>query len=327
MINFEFHSPWFLALFLLFIPLLIKDFRKKKDNTVLIPSIQHITGATNFLWVRYFLVFSKYIILSALILAMTRPRTYTVKQNHTEGIDIVLSVDISLSMLAKDFYPDRLTALKELSQNFIKQRNNDRLGLVIYAAEAFTRVPLTSDHQVISDEIMTMQPGDVAHGTAIGEGLAVATKNLIESKAKSKVIILMTDGMNTTPNAMRPEIATELAKNNNIKVYTIGIGTNGYAESPAVTPWGEIVFEPQKVEIDENLLMSIAESTGGKYFRADSNDSLGQIYTEIDLLEKSDVKTQKIYEYNEFFRLFLWIALLFLVIDAILRWSIFKMIK
>ena len=327
MVNFEFHSPWFLILFLLFIPLFIKDFRKNKSNSVLVPSIQNIRKTKSFTLIRYFLIFSKYIILSVLIIAMARPRTYTTKQNHTEGIDIVLSVDISLSMLAKDFYPDRLTALKELSQTFIKQRENDRLGLVIYAAEAFTRVPLTSDHQVISNEIIKMQPGDVAHGTAIGEGLAVATKNLIESKAKSKVVILMTDGMNTTPNAIRPEIAAELAKNNNIKVYTIGIGTNGYAESPAVSPWGDIEFIPQKVEIDEDLLHSIAENTGGKYFRADSNDSLGQIYSEIDQLEKSNIKTQKIYEYNEFFRIFLWIALLFLVIDAFLRWRIFRSIQ
>lgn len=327
MTNFEFHSPWFLALFLVFIPLLFKDFRAKKTKAILVPSIQNMKADSLYTKVRFLLKISKYFILSALIIAMARPRTYTTKNLHEEGIDIVLSVDISLSMLARDFKPDRLTALKELSQNFINERENDRLGLVIYAGEAFMKVPLTNDHQVIAEEIREMQPGDVNHGTAIGEGLAVATKHLINSQAKSKVIILMTDGVNTTRNAITPEKAIELAKNNNIKVYTIGIGTNGYAESPAVTPFGDVIFVPQEVEIDEPTLQNIAMETKGKYFRATSNQSLEEIYDEINQLEKSKVKTHKTYEYHEYFSIFLWWALGILLVDFIFRYVIFKVTR
>lgn len=325
MANFEFHSPWFLALFLLFIPLLLRDI-KGKSAKIRLPSTQGIRTNSKIVWVNAFLTLSKYIILSGLIVAMARPRTFTSQKLNEEGVDIILSVDISLSMLARDFRPDRLTALKNLSQEFINQRENDRIGLVVYAGEAFMRVPLTTDHEVIIQEINEMQPGDVEHGTAIGEGLAVATKHLLGSKAKSKVIILMTDGVTTTRNAIPPEVATELANNNGIKVYTIGIGTNGYAESPAISPFGDIFFAPQEVEIDEETLSFIAENTGGKYFRATSNDNLGEIYKEIDQLEKSEIKSQKKYEYTEHFRAFLWISFLILMVDAVLRWRFFRRI-
>lgn len=324
MTNFEFHSPWFLSLFLFFIPLIIKDLREKKTKGIAVPSIQNMKEDKTYFWVRKFLTLSKYLVLSAMILAMARPRTFTTKNINEEGIDIILSVDISISMLARDFTPDRLEALKNLSQNFINQRENDRLGLVIYAGEAFMKVPLTTDHQVISEEIQHMQPGDVNHGTNIGEGLAVATKHLVDSPAKSKVIILMTDGVNTVPSPIRKEDATALARNNNIKVYTIGIGTNGYAESPTVTPFGDIIFVPQVVEIDEESLQYIAENTGGKYFRATSNNALEEIYNEINQLEKSSIKSQKYYEYQEYFLIFLWIGLIILILDAVIRWIIFK---
>lgn len=326
MTNFEFHSPWFLILFLLFIPLILKDLKNKKTKGIAVPSIKNMQEDKIYAIIRIFLKISKYFILSALIIALSRPRNYSTKNIESEGIDIILSVDISLSMLARDFKPDRLSALKELSQNFITQRENDRLGLVIYAGEAFMKVPLTNDHQAVSDEIRDMQPGDVNHGTAIGEGLAIATKHLINSKAKSKVIILMTDGVNTVRNAISTEEATELAKNNGIKVYTIGIGTNGYAESPALTPFGELIFVPQEVEIDEIGLKNIAQKTGGIYFRATSNNSLEQIYEEINQLEKSHIKSHKIYEYQEFFRTFLWIALFLLIIDFIIRFIVFRRI-
>lgn len=322
--NFEFHNPWFLILFLGFIPLLIKDWKQKKQKGIPLPSIENLPKAKFHFWIRLLLTTSKYFILSALVIALARPRSYTTKNKFEKGIDIVLSVDISLSMLTKDFNPDRLSAMKELSQDFINQRENDRIGLVIYAGEAFMKVPLTSDHQAIINEIQEMQPGDVHHGTAIGEGLAVATKHLANSRTKSKIIILMTDGVNTTQNAISPEEAIELAQNNNIKVYTIGIGTNGYAESPIVTSFGDVIFLQQEVEIDEHTLRNIARKTGGKYFRATSNDSLEKIYQEINQLEKSNVKSKKIYEYREYFKIFLWLALGLLLLDAILRWWIFK---
>lgn len=327
MTNFEFHNPWFLALFLLFTPLIIKDLKTKKSKGIAVPSIQNMREDRLYFWVRKFLRVSKYLVLSALILAMARPRNVITKSLQKEGIDIVLAVDISLSMLARDFQPDRLSALKELSQNFVNQRENDRIGLTIYAGEAFMKVPLTTDHQAIIQEIQMMQPGDVAHGTAIGEGLAVATKHLMNSKAKSKIIILMTDGMNTVRNAISQEDATIFAQKNGIKVYTIGIGTNGYAESPALTPFGEIVFVPQQVEIDDEGLTEIAQNTGGKYFRATSNDALEQIYQEINSLEKTEFQGQKIYEYEEFFRVFLIFAVLLLLIDNVMRWLVFRKVS
>lgn len=278
----------------------------------------------------WFLKISKYFILSALIIALARPRTYTVSQDRDEskGIDIILSVDVSLSMLAKDLDPDRLEALKKIAVDFVNKRENDRLGLVAYSGEAYTKVPLTTDHQVVVDEINLLNPLELQQGTAIGEGLSVAVNHLKKSKAKSKIIILMTDGVNTIVNAMPPQIAAELAKNNDIKVYTVGIGSNGFAPFPTGTNiFGDIVFTEQKTEIDENTLMDIAQLTGGKYFRATDNSSLQTVYDEINQLEKSDVKTSKLYNYEEYFRIFLWIALGFLVLDAMLRWVIFKILN
>lgn len=186
------------------------------------------------------------------------------------------------------------------------------------------KVPLTTDHQVVIDEVNEMQPGDVSHGTAIGEGLAVAVKHLKESKAKSKIVILLTDGVDENRNAITPQTATELAKNNGIKVYTVGIGTNGFAEAPSSSFFGDIIFEMKEVIIDEAVLTQIASETGGKYFRATSNDSLEKIYEEINQFEKSDVRTNKLYDYQEYFRVFLLVALVTLIVDALLRWRLLE---
>ena len=323
--NFEFHSPYFLLLFLVFIPLIIKDFAKKKKLGINVSTTKNMLVAGNFNWIQKFLKITKYIILSGLILALARPRTFTVSddRDETKGVDIFLAVDVSPSMLAKDLDPDRITALKNIAKDFVKKRTSDRIGLVEYWGEAITKVPLTSDHQVILDELNEMNPSLDLSGTAIGEGLSVAVNHLKNSKSKSKIIILMTDGVNTVPNAMPPQIAGELAKNYGIKVYTIGIGTNGYALFPVIDVFG-ISFEEQKVEIDEATLSEIAKITGGKYFRATSNESLESIYNEIDTLEKSRIKTNKVYNYDEYFRVFLWISLVFLVIDAVMRWRFFR---
>lgn len=328
--NFEFYSPWFLLLFLLFIPLLILDAGKKKSKGIVVPTVNNMLPSGNISLVITFLKLSKYIILSALIVALARPRTYTISQDRdeTKGIDIMLSVDVSLSMLAKDLDPDRLEALKKIAVDFVKKRENDRIGLVAYSGEAYTKVPLTTDHDVVIDELNQLNPLELQAGTAIGEGLSVAVNHLKKSKAKSKIIILMTDGVNTVLNAMPPQIAAELAKNNGIKVYTVGIGSNGFAAFPTGTNiFGDIVFTEQKTEIDENTLIDIAQLTGGKYFRATSNSGLQNVYDEINQLEKSDVKTSKLYNYEEYFRIFLWIALAFLLLDALLRWVIFKILN
>lgn len=323
--NFEFHNPYFLALFLLFIPLLIRDFVKKKKMGINVPTTKNMMVAGSFSLVQKFLSITKYIILSGLILAISRPRTFTIIEDRDEkkGVDIFLAVDISPSMLAKDLEPDRITALKGIAKDFVKKRTTDRIGLVEYWGEAITKVPLTSDHQVILDEINEMNPSLELSGTAIGEGLSVAVNHLKNSKSKNKIIILMTDGVNTVPNAMPPQIAGELAKSYGIKVYTIGIGTNGYALFPVIDIFG-ISFEEQKVEIDEATLSEIASITGGKYYRATSNESLKSVYNEIDALEKSKIKSDKIYNYDEYFRVFLWISLFFLLIDAVLRWRFFR---
>ena len=328
--NFEFYSPWFVLLFILFIPLLILDSGKKKSRGIVVPSVKNMQPSGNISLVMTFLKISKYFILSALIIALARPRTYTISQDRDEskGIDIMLSVDVSLSMMAKDLDPDRLTALKKIAIDFVNKRENDRIGLVAYSGEAYTKVPLTTDHQVVIDELNQLNPLELQPGTAIGEGLSVAVNHLKKSKAKSKIIILMTDGVNTVLNAMPPQIAAELAKNNSIKVYTVGIGSNGFAAFPTGTNiFGDIVFTEQKTEIDENTLMDIAQLTGGKYFRATSNSSLQNVYDEINQLEKSDVKSSKLYNYEEYFRIFLWIALGLLLLDALLRWVIFKILN
>lgn len=329
-LNFEFYSPWFLLLFLAFIPLFILDLKKKRRTGIKVPTTKNMQENKGILFVLSLLKISKYIILSALIIAMARPRTFTISQDNddSKGIDIMLSVDVSLSMLAKDLEPDRLTALKGIAKKFVNQRPGDRIGLVTYSGEAFTKVPVTSDHAVVLDELENLNPLELQPGTAIGEGLSVAVSHLRNSKAKSKIIILMTDGVNTIENAMPPQVGAQLAKSNNIKVYSIGIGTNGYALMPTQTDiFGDLVFNEVEVKIDEPVLREIAQTTGGKYFRATSNQSLEDVYNEINQLEKSELKSTKLYNYEEYFRFFLWIALGVLILDAALRWVFYKFLS
>lgn len=328
--NFEFYSPWFLLLFLAFIPLFILDLRKKKRDGIKVPTTKNMQENKGILFVLFLLKISKYIILTCLIIAMARPRTFTISQDQddSKGIDIMLSVDVSLSMLAKDLEPDRLTALKNIAKRFVEKRPGDRIGLVTYSGEAFTKVPVTSDHAVVIDELDHLNPLELQPGTAIGEGLSVAVSHLRNSKAKSKIIILMTDGVNTIENAMPTQVGAQLAKTNGIKVYSIGIGTNGYALMPTSTDiFGDLVFSEAEVKIDEPILREIAQTTGGKYFRATSNESLEQVYDEINQLEKSELKTTKLYNYQEYFRIFLWIALGTLLFDALLRWVLYKFLS
>ena len=330
LLNFEFYSPWFLLLFVVFIPLIILDMRKKKRSGITVPSTQNMDENKSILFVLFLLKISKYILLSALIIAIARPRSFTISQDQddSKGIDIMLSVDVSLSMLAKDLEPDRLTALKNIAKKFVAQRPGDRIGLVTYSGEAFTKVPVTSDHAVVIDELDQLNPLELQPGTAIGEGLSVAVTHLRNSKAKSKIIILMTDGVNTIENAMPTQVGAELARSSGIKVYSIGIGTNGYALMPTQTNiFGDLVFTEAEVKIDEPVLREIAQTTGGKYFRATSNESLQEVYDEINQLEKSDLKTTKLYNYQEYFRTFLWIALFVLIFDALLRWVFYKFLS
>ncbi len=329
-LNFEFYSPWFLLLFAVFIPLLYLDLKKKKRAGITVPSTQNMAESKSIVFVLFLLKISKYLLLTCLIIAISRPRTFTISQDQddSKGIDIMLSVDVSLSMLAKDLEPDRLTALQKIAKKFVNSRPGDRIGLVTYAGEAFTKVPVTSDHAVVIDELDNLNTSELVQGTAIGEGLSVAVTHLIHSKAKSKIIILMTDGVNTIENAMPSQVGAELARSNGIKVYSIGIGTNGYALMPtAVDIFGDLVFTESEVKIDEPVLREIAQTTGGKYFRATSTQSLEDVYNEINQLEKSELKTTKLYNYQEYFRNFLWIALVILLMDALLRWVFYRFLS
>ena len=329
-LNFQFYSPWFLLLFLAFIPLLILDFSKKKRVGIKVPSTKNMQENNKILFILFFLKISKYFLLTALIIALARPRSFTISQDNddSKGIDIMLSVDVSYSMLARDLEPDRITALKNIAIKFIEKRPADRIGLVTYAGEAFTKVPVTSDHAVVIDELKNLNQLELPQGTAIGEGLSVAASHLRHSKAKSKIIILMTDGVNTIENALPAQVGAQLAKSNDIKVYTVGIGTNGFALMPTATDiFGDLVFSETEVLIDEPVLREIAQTTGGKYFRATSNQSLEEVYDEINQLEKSELKTTKLYNYQEYFRLFLWIALGILLLDALLRWVFYKFLS
>ena len=328
-LNFQWESPWMLLLFLFFLPLLALDFSKKKRQILRVSSLEDMDSSSLYALVHKYLKISKYLFLSLLFLAMARPRTFSISelQDDTKGMDIMLTVDASLSMLSKDLEPDRLTALQKIASQFVRDRPTDRIGLVTYSGEALTKVPVTSDHQIVLDEIEQIDPMELEPGTAIGDGLSVAATHLRHSKAKTKIIILMTDGVNTVENSISPLVAADLAQSFGIKVYTIGIGTNGYALMPTnLDIFGDLVFTEVEVKIDEPTLLDIARKTGGKYFRATSNDALQSVYEQINQLEKSEVKTSKMYNYTEYFRYLLLGALFILLVDALLRWAVFKTI-
>ena len=264
--------------------------------------------------------------LAALIVALARPRSSSeiTKTKTTEGIDIILSIDMSSSMLAKDLKPNRIEALKRVASHFIEQRTSDRIGIVVYSGESYTKVPATTDKSVVLQALKDIKQGEIDDGTAIGMGLGTAINRLKDSKTKSKVIILMTDGVNNT-GVIDPLSAAELAKEYGIRVYTIGIGTNGKALSPvAYNPDGSLQYDMVPVEIDERLLTQIAETTGGHYFRATDNQKLAQIYTEIDKLEKSKIEELKYYQHKENFRLWALLALVLLAAEFGLRHTVFR---
>uniref|UniRef100_UPI003FF0A2E5 vWA domain-containing protein n=1 Tax=Alistipes shahii TaxID=328814 RepID=UPI003FF0A2E5 len=236
-----------------------------------------------------------------LVVALARPQD--IEQNvrtNTEGIDIVLAIDVSASMLARDFRPDRITAAKEVAGSFIADRYGDRIGLVAFAGEAFTQSPLTTDQSTLQTLLARIRSGLIEDGTAIGNGLATAINRLRESDAKSKVIILLTDGVNNQ-GQIAPMTAAEIAKAQGIRVYTIGVGTEGMAPYPAIDMFGNLTFVNQKVEIDEKVLKAISDMTGGRYFRATDKEKLKAVYDEINQLEKSKIEVMKHISYHELF--------------------------
>ena len=267
------------------------------------------------------------IALALLITALARPRTVDVstKTKTTRGIDIVMAIDVSASMLAKDLLPDRLEALKKVAADFINGRPNDRIGLVEYAGEAFTKTPITSDKNIALRSLRDIKYNTlIDQGTAIGMGLATSVNRLKDSKAKSKVIILLTDGVNNS-GFIDPKTASSLAVEYGIKTYTIGIGTNGTALAPVrINPNQTFQYGRVQVEIDEDLLKEIADATGGKYFRATNNKKLAEIYDEINKLETTEVEERKYYNYEEKYRPLVLLAGLLLLLELLLRNTIFR---
>ena len=331
MTNITFANPEFFWLFLLMPFVLVWYFLKRNQEkpTLKISSLKGFRGSSSILpKLKSLLFVFRILALSALIVALARPRTVDVtnKNNITKGIDIVIASDVSGSMLAKDLKPNRMEALKEVAASFVEARVNDRIGIVVYAAEAYTKTPVTSDKAVVLEAINSIQYDNVLQdGTAIGMGLATAVNRLKDSKAKSKVIILMTDGVNNA-GFLEPISAAEIAFEYGIKVYTIGIGTNGNAMFPyAYAPNGKgFLFKMMPVQIDELLMKDIAKKTGGKYFRAQNNSNLESIYKEINKLETTEVEELKFVNYDEKFRPLVLLAGLLLLIEIILRNTIFK---
>ena len=262
--------------------------------------------------------------LSLIIVALARPRSSSeVEKVDSEGIDIVLAMDVSTSMLARDFTPDRISAAKDIAIEFISQRPSDRMGIVVFAGESYTQCPLTTDRATLVNLMKEVQTGLIEDGTAIGNGLATAVARMKDSDAPSRVVILLTDGVNTS-GEVSPQTAAEIAQTYGIRVYTIGVGANGMAPYPVMTPWG-VDIQNVKVEIDEDLLKGIADSTGGKYFRATDNTKLAEIYTEINKMEKARVSVDSFPVYKELFGKYAVAALICLLLELIVKLLIRRM--
>ena len=327
--NIEFlNKEFFWLLLLLPLALLWYILKHKKQTAELkISSTKGFKLKKSF-WgkLRHLLFVFRLIALGLLITALARPRTVDVstRTKTTRGIDIVMAIDVSASMLAKDLSPNRLESLKNVAADFIQGRPNDRIGLVEYAGEAYTKTPITSDKNIVLRSLRDIKYNTIIEGgTAIGMGLATAVNRLKDSKAKSKVIILLTDGVNNA-GFIDPKIASELAVEYGIKTYTIGLGTNGMALSPIGILNGNLQYGRVQVEIDEQLLKEIADATGGKYFRATNNRKLAEIYAEINKLEKTEIEERKYYNYEEKYRPLVLLAALLLLLEYLLKHTIFR---
>ncbi|CAI9428602.1 putative protein with a von Willebrand factor type A (VWA) domain [Candidatus Ornithobacterium hominis] len=332
--SFEFAQPWFLLL-LLSIPLFIFYRLANKNrltNAVKMPSLKSFQQTSSYLkHVDSFLFSLRMLALALMVIAFARPRKVDISTQvkSTEGVDIMMVVDLSLSMLARDLKPNRIAALQNVATTFVNQRISDRIGLVVYSGEAVTKVPLTSDRGVLTHQLLNLQLEELEPGTAIGLGLATAINHLEHSKAKSKVVLLITDGgespveYGNTQIYISPENAAKIAKDKNIKVYTIGIGTKGYIPLPlGYEDWPQSLFQ-----LDESLLQYIAQETNGAYFRATDNQKLESIYNEINQLEKTEINEIKYYNYTEHFRTFLIWAIILLFIEIFSRTYFFKSIN
>jgi len=329
MMGFEFAYKW-VFWFLLLIPLAVLWYIyqvRRKSTHITFSSLRLFEGYRP--TVRQRLMHLPFILkmlgIALIIVAIARPQSSSSGQNvHTEGIDIVIALDLSASMLAEDLKPNRIEAAKKVAEQFIDGRPTDRIGLVVFSGESFTQCPLTTDHAVLKNLFSGLQSGLLADGTAIGEGLATAVNRIRNSKARSKVIILLTDGVNNI-GSIAPGTAGEIAKTFGIRVYTIGVGTQGVAPYPFKTPFG-IQYQNMDVQIDEAILKQIATETGGKYFRATSTSKLKEIYADIDKLEKSKIDVTEYRHKSEEFFPFALLAIILIGLDFILRFTYLRMI-
>lgn len=328
MSSIEFASSYFLY-GLIIIPLLVVWYifsGRKNQAYVKFSDTSFFNGMPRSwrIYARHILFVIEMCALALLIIALARPQSSSKSQKiNVEGIDIVLTIDLSSSMLAQDLRPDRLEAAKNISTDFVKGRPEDRMGLVVFASETFTQVPLTTDHGMLLNMMKELKCGMLEDGTAIGDGLASSVSRLKDSEAISKVVILLTDGDNNA-GSIDPATAAEMAKLFGIRVYTIGVGTRGTAPYPVQTPFGGIQYQQIPVTINEPLLQQIADETGGKYYRATSNEKLEQIYDEIDQLERSKIEINEFTRVHEEFLPFVLIGLALLLLGFILKNTVFK---
>lgn len=324
----KFAYPGMLWLLLLLVPVIAWHIAKRRTAY---PSL-HISSTSPFAGVGrswksimiHGLTVLRLIALAAIIVMLARPQTRdSWRTTHTEGIDIVLSLDVSPSMLARDFSPNRLEAAKNVANSFVSTRENDNIGVVLFAEESFTGVPMTMDREVLSNYINSIQMNMLGNATAIGDGIATSVNRLKNSSTKSKVIILLTDGSNNS-GIVAPLTAAELAKKYGIKIYTIGIGTNGMAPYPQQNYFGQIEYVPQEVVIDEGTLKEIAALTGGKYFRATGNNVLQEVFEQIDQLEKTEMDVRNFSHTEDNYMIWAVIALAALALEIILRNTILR---
>ena len=326
--NIEFANPEFFWL-LLILPVALLWYILKRDQenaSLKISSTAGFRTSSLIPKLKPLLFAMRLLALGAIITAMARPQTEDIssRTKTTRGIDIVMAIDVSSSMLARDLKPNRLSALKKVASDFIRERPNDRIGLVAYAGESFTKTPITSDKGIVLSSLREISYGELEDGTAIGMGLATSVNRLKESQAKSKVIILLTDGVNNS-GFIEPLTAADLAVEYDIKTYTIGLGTNGNALSPiAYNADGSFRYGMRQVEIDEDLLEEIAGLTGGEYFRATDNEKLEEIYDEINKLEKTEIEEFRYYKYDEKFRPWILFAGFLVLLEWFLRNTVFR---
>lgn len=327
--NISFEHPWML-LGLLLVPLLaawwIWRYRKQEaalqhSNITLFDGVKKSLRA-RLRWLPYAL---RVVAVGAMVIALARPQSQLSRQEMTvEGIDIVMAMDLSGSMLAEDFKPNRLEAAKNVAADFIEGRKTDRMGLVVFAGEAFTQVPLTIDHQVLLKQLGNLKSGSMRDGTALGDGLATAINRIKDSEAKSKVIILLTDGVNNQ-GSMDPLSAAEIAAMYNIRLYTIGVGSLGKAPYPFRDQFGRVHYQNIDVEIDEPLMRQMSQATSdGRYFRATNKKALKEIFDQIDEMEKSKIDVTQYAQTKDEYAFWLWLAFIALIAEALLKWVWFK---